>query len=1479
MKLFPPNATGQLRLDRGEIGDSSTPDAKPVPTSAGLLVILALIAAVLASSAAAQSTAIIVNSTGTSTDLNPGDGACSTGGTNSAGALECTLLAAIQESNGSGPGGRIEFNMPSTEPGHNQGVWFIRPPVDLDDITSTVVIDARTQPGWTTSPVVELEGTNTIHGFTIASSAPASEIYGFSIIDNDAFGIEVLADDSIVADNYVGIRTDGVTPRSNRDGIAIADARNVTIRDNLLSGNSNAGLRISDAGGDHLIESNLIGPEHMQRWPLANTNFGVFVENTSSNHFLDNIVAGNRGDGIHIEDSTNNLFEGNSIGIGDIPNQSLGNRGSGLFLNGNTDGTVIGSVANPNFIAENIGDGIRINDAGTATIIGNYIGTTDSLPSNIGNSDSGIFIQNQLNDIQITQNEISFNGDDGIVITPNTTGTISIFANTFQSNGQDAIDLNNNGHSPNDAGDADSGSNDLLNHPVLLVDTVNSSGISVIYELDVPAGQYETYFYSNPSGFGNGGFGEGEIIIGTHTVNHPGGALQYNSPALPVTTGDRITAHLTETNNGVASEFSNQLVINVVPPTTTLPPLLTGLVNSTEDVGDAVPGDGICHTGANNTAGDPECTLRAAIEELNAAGTITSIEFAIPTTEAGFGSARWEIVPTTPLPTITEPVIIDGSTQATFASSSTLIPPVGISGANLSTSATGLASNQSLTIDTLGFWAFAGTGTAVELAGDNSVVRNSIFGVNIVGGISSNSGTSISATGLSGLVIDDNQIFNSQIDGIRLTNLDGAVITRNQLLTNNTAIRTAGTVVDSIIGGAATDANTIRFGDFGIVLQDGPASTEVEIRRNGIFGQTNTGIDLGFDGSNANDAGDTDFGANDRLNKPLITSAIDDGTNTALDITLEPETSGSYVVDIFVSPDVPGPVDAETFLTSTTVNAAATPIQISTLVPSGAGVYTATLTRVTGSLPTITSEISDSITPTTAINIDTVEASVENDVVSIPFPVSLPGSVTYSATNLPGNVTIDPATGEITGQLSYTSAGVHDVVITATSSSGTYTVNLTWTVADVNRPPLINAPNRTSQRGDVISSQVSGSDPDGVTLVWSATGLPPGLMMSSTGVITGTISPTASSSFYLPTVVASDGVSQTIAQFTWIITEPPPPPTTTTVPPTTTTTTVAPTTVAPTTTTVPPTTTTTTVAPTTSTTVAPTIPPATTPPATAPATTTSTTTAAPTTTTEAPAPTTTTPVAPATPAVTTNAPRTTAAPTTTTAPTTVPEALSFAELLAVDDTVAIAGDLATVDVLSNDTFGNQATIQNVSQPVVGSVVIENDGSLTVSLPPSFAGEFSFMYTLADESGATSTATVMVLAANVLASAGGSSDPTPEVSSVGDFFGRTTSLFTGLVSIRLSSVQVTSLAIAPILSGLLVFAFRRREELVSVTNYQRSRAVGLNTKQGPFKLRHNSLIWSTRKTRRSKDGTNQTQVELANGQKTWIDSHLVVDTGY
>ena len=41
-------------------------------------------------------------------------------------------------------------------------------------------------------------------------------------------------------------------------------------------------------------------------------------------------------------------------------------------------------------------------------------------------------------------------------------------------------------------------------------------------------------------------------------------------------------------------------------------------VNSTGDAGDSTTADGICNTGATNSEGDVECTLRAAIEQANA---------------------------------------------------------------------------------------------------------------------------------------------------------------------------------------------------------------------------------------------------------------------------------------------------------------------------------------------------------------------------------------------------------------------------------------------------------------------------------------------------------------------------------------------------------------------------------------------------------------------------------------------------------------------------------------------------------------------------------------------------------------------------------------------------------------------------------------------------------------------------------------------
>ncbi len=57
--------------------------------------------------------------------------------------------------------------------------------------------------------------------------------------------------------------------------------------------------------------------------------------------------------------------------------------------------------------------------------------------------------------------------------------------------------------------------------------------------------------------------------------------------------------------------------------------------------------------------------------------------------------------------------------------------------------------------------------------------------------------------------------------------------------------------------------------------------------------------------------------------------------------------------------------------------------------------------------------------------------------------------LTYGASNLPGGVSINPTTGVISGTLSSSSAGVHNVTITVSDGFDIDTDTFTWTVADV----------------------------------------------------------------------------------------------------------------------------------------------------------------------------------------------------------------------------------------------------------------------------------------------------------------------------------------------------------------------------------------------------------------------------------------------
>ncbi|WP_441251643.1 putative Ig domain-containing protein [Kitasatospora sp. McL0602] len=141
-------------------------------------------------------------------------------------------------------------------------------------------------------------------------------------------------------------------------------------------------------------------------------------------------------------------------------------------------------------------------------------------------------------------------------------------------------------------------------------------------------------------------------------------------------------------------------------------------------------------------------------------------------------------------------------------------------------------------------------------------------------------------------------------------------------------------------------------------------------------------------------------------------------------------------------------------------------------------------------------------------------------------------ALTYSATGLPAGLTIS-STGLITG--TPTTAGASTVTVTATSGTATGSTTFTWTVGSGGGESVtFRSPgNQSGATGTAVSLQVYGSDSAGNALTYSATGLPAGLTISTSGLITGTPTTAGASTV---TVTATSGTATGSTTFTWVVT-------------------------------------------------------------------------------------------------------------------------------------------------------------------------------------------------------------------------------------------------------------------------------------------------------------------------------------------------------
>ena len=143
-------------------------------------------------------------------------------------------------------------------------------------------------------------------------------------------------------------------------------------------------------------------------------------------------------------------------------------------------------------------------------------------------------------------------------------------------------------------------------------------------------------------------------------------------------------------------------------------------------------------------------------------------------------------------------------------------------------------------------------------------------------------------------------------------------------------------------------------------------------------------------------------------------------------------------------------------------------------------------------------------------------------------------SLTYSATGLPAGLSIY-SSGLISGTLASTAAGTYYVTVSVSDGALNASASFTWIVYNVNNPPIITNPgNQTNNENESVNLPISASDPDGQSLTYSATGLPPYLSISSSGLISGTLASTAAGTYYV-TVSVSDGALNASASFTWIV--------------------------------------------------------------------------------------------------------------------------------------------------------------------------------------------------------------------------------------------------------------------------------------------------------------------------------------------------------
>ncbi len=621
-----------------------------------------------ASTDALRNALITVNTAGDAGDGDTDDGVCDIGNAEDGFTGLCTLRAAWQQADANPGEDVITFALGDGIPtiSLGSGLTEMTSPIHIDGATGGATKVEIKGPGAGAGPGEDsglfiTAGGNTIRNLIINSFDGSGLILSVgtgSTLEGTWIGLDktgapapnsaagLLFDGS--SDNFIGGTSEAI--RNVIDAVIILDASGNEIQGNYIGTTIDGESALGTGGGISLVfgssENTIGGPTAMEGNVISgHEGNGISIlfgsaANIVSNNYIGTNKDGsepipNGIDGIHIADGHNNVISRNVIAASGVLREDCSEFIScdGVDLRGGSSGNRL------------LGNFIGLKNDGTCELVGG------SCP--LGNRDRGVSlhgaIDNRIGGTDDAQgNTIAYNGDDGVFVQVGTGNAIR--RNTIFANGGLGIDLAPDGVTPNDEGDVDEGANNVQNFPVLSAVTVVNGTTEVEGLLRSRTGaEFSVEYFANderdPSGFG-----EGRLYLGVEEVT----TGEDGVAKLEMTFAgehQNITATATSKEGNDTSEFSGRVTL---------------VVNSTGDNPDESV-DGVCHTGGlvmRDDDEEPECTLRAALQEANGDPDLSRIEFDIPGSaphiiQVGVSTQATE----RPLPVVDAPVVIDGTTQ------------------------------------------------------------------------------------------------------------------------------------------------------------------------------------------------------------------------------------------------------------------------------------------------------------------------------------------------------------------------------------------------------------------------------------------------------------------------------------------------------------------------------------------------------------------------------------------------------------------------------------------------------------------------------------------------------------------------------------------------------------------------------------------------------------------------------------------------